>query len=243
MFGLGILGIGSLIPTGRVMLWLEWVIIFTIQNRTLKLALCCIVRRVQNLGSGQSGVGKTNMKVGCCEIHIDGKYQKWPCGSRYSSADRHDRYLASKRKCAGCSSLTSVKFCRKCVYKHKTHWLSGKKLPKWWKNRITNKFGAGNKHPGWKGGITPMNKRLRNSKRFKKWRELVFERDNFTCVECGARGVELHPDHIKPFSLFPELRFDVSNGRTLCVPCHKETPTWGNGVKKMTRESFGVTNN
>lgn len=75
--------------------------------------------------------------------------------------------------------------------------------------------------------VTPEFKRLRNSAAYQEWRTAVFERDDYTCQSCGQRGGGLQADHIKTFAHHPELRFDVSNGRTLCVPCHKETPTYG----------------
>jgi 5-methylcytosine-specific restriction endonuclease McrA len=63
---------------------------------------------------------------------------------------------------------------------------------------------------------------------YKEWRLAVFKRDNFICVECGdGRGGNLEADHIKPWAIFPQFRYDVSNGRTLCVSCHEKTPTWG----------------
>lgn len=74
---------------------------------------------------------------------------------------------------------------------------------------------------------------VRRSPEYKAWRLAVFERDNYTCQFCGARGVALNADHIKSFAYFPELRLDLGNGRTLCVPCHKTTPTFGaNGYKQ-----------
>jgi len=60
---------------------------------------------------------------------------------------------------------------------------------------------------------------------YRLWREAVFARDNFTCQDCGQRGGRLEADHIKPYSLFPDLRPDVDNGRTLCRPCHRLTDT------------------
>lgn len=33
-------------------------------------------------------------------------------------------------------------------------------------------------------------------------------------------------------SNFPELRFELSNGRTLCVECHQKTDTYGEKAKK-----------
>jgi hypothetical protein len=79
-------------------------------------------------------------------------------------------------------------------------------------------------------GLTPANERVRKSAAYRAWRTLVFERDNYTCQNCFQRGGYLHADHIKPFAFFPELRLNVSNGRTLCIPCHKKTPTYGVGA-------------
>jgi hypothetical protein len=62
---------------------------------------------------------------------------------------------------------------------------------------------------------------------YRLWRESVFKRDGWTCVHCGQIGGRLHADHIKPWAHHPELRYDVDNGRTLCVPCHHKTPTYG----------------
>jgi hypothetical protein len=96
-------------------------------------------------------------------------------------------------------------------------------------------------HPGWKGGVTPINKRIRHSLEFRLWREAVFKRDNWTCVWCGKRGGILHPDHIKPFALFPELRFAIDNGRTLCVDCHKKTDTWGYRTRKLSSDGDKIS--
>lgn len=85
----------------------------------------------------------------------------------------------------------------------------------------------------WKGGVTPIQNQIRQSKEYKLWRKAVFARDNYTCVVCKATKCELNADHIKPFAFFPELRFAIDNGATLCVPCHKKTPTYGEGAKKM----------
>lgn len=77
-------------------------------------------------------------------------------------------------------------------------------------------------HWNYKGGITPENKAIRNSDKMKWWRVNVFERDDYTCQECGQVGGELNAHHIKEFAKHPELRFDVNNGITICKNCHKK---------------------
>ena len=64
--------------------------------------------------------------------------------------------------------------------------------------------------------------RDRTSKDYKLWRLAVYERDDFTCQECGSRGVRLNAHHIKSWRKHPDLRFAISNGITLCESCHKK---------------------
>ncbi len=96
-----------------------------------------------------------------------------------------------------------------------------------------NKHWVGDKNPNWKGGITPINLQIRHSLEMKIWRRAVFERDNYTCIWCLQRGVYLEADHIKPFCDYPELRFSIDNGRTLCRDCHRKTDTYAGKSKKQ----------
>ena len=84
----------------------------------------------------------------------------------------------------------------------------------------------GDKHYNWRGGITAINKSIRISLEYKLWREAIFQRDDYTCQMCGKRGIYLEADHIKPFAFFPKLRFEVTNGRSLCKSCHSKTDTY-----------------
>lgn len=83
----------------------------------------------------------------------------------------------------------------------------------------------------WKGGVSAINDIIRNSLEYKLWRQSVFLRDNFVCIWCGSKE-KIEADHIKPFAYFPELRFAIDNGRTLCRKCHKTTDTYGNKSHK-----------
>uniref|UniRef100_A0A6M3JYR4 Putative homing endonuclease n=1 Tax=viral metagenome TaxID=1070528 RepID=A0A6M3JYR4_9ZZZZ len=55
-----------------------------------------------------------------------------------------------------------------------------------------------------------------------KWRAAVLTRDNFTCQHCGLIGCILEAHHIKSWRDYPDLRFEVENGTTLCVKCHQK---------------------
>lgn len=142
-------------------------------------------------------------------------------------------------KCYSQSRITKVEYkCRQCG----TSFLAFKSRAKYGRAQFCSSKcmytanSAENNHL-WRGGVTSESKKIRTSKAYKDWRVAVFERDNYTCQDCGSRGVELQADHIKPFAYFVELRLVLENGRTLCVPCHKNTPTFANGAKKLYEHS------
>ena len=131
-------------------------------------------------------------------------------------------YLVSFRK-----TISKSKYCsRECSNKNqpRRYWNKGKELSVKHR-RLLSRIMSGNKSPLWRGGITPINLLIRTGVEYKLWRKSVFERDDYKCVECGVNGY-LNADHIKPFAYFPELRFKLSNGRTLCRECHKKTDTF-----------------
>lgn len=106
-------------------------------------------------------------------------------------------------------------------------WNLGKKLHYDVWNKGLKGIRAGAESHLWKGGITPLRQKIRSTFEYRQWRKAVFERDNYTCVFCKIRGGWLEADHIKPFAIYPELRLNIENGRTLCKPCHKTTDTYG----------------
>lgn len=66
------------------------------------------------------------------------------------------------------------------------------------------------------------NERIRCSLEYVIWRSEIYKRDNWTCrlceKHCEKGNIIAH--HIKLFSGFPELRFSIDNGITLCRKCH-----------------------
>lgn len=89
----------------------------------------------------------------------------------------------------------------------------------------------------WRGGVTPEHERERKSAAYRRWHRAVLKRDNHQCVWCGSTE-DLEVDHIKPFAFYPELRTEITNGRTLCLECHQKTFVfWGN---QNTREVMAL---
>ncbi len=86
----------------------------------------------------------------------------------------------------------------------------------------------GEKHPNWKGGLSPARQKEYGNPEYLSFVKVVLERDNYTCQSCGAKNgngytVQLEAHHKTPYGERPDLRYDTDNGITLCFDCHNLT--------------------
>ena len=112
------------------------------------------------------------------------------------------------------------KYCsRKCFGKHRSDLIKeGKSLPP----PMHKKDDCWN----WKGGTSRGYKTGYYSQKYINWRRDIFIRDEFTCRGCGKKHIYITAHHIKSFAKYPELRFDIKNGKTLCEECHANTDNY-----------------
>lgn len=97
----------------------------------------------------------------------------------------------------------------------------GRKLSEETKEKLRNfNWPTGRASPHWRNGNSKENHLRRTRKIYIKWRRRVFEKDNYTCVNCGAYAGYIEAHHIMPVRDYPELIYDISNGKTLCLKCH-----------------------
>lgn len=89
--------------------------------------------------------------------------------------------------------------------------------------RVAKGIAKKENNPNWRGGISKNRKSDMATTKYKCWRLAVFERDNYTCCICGIRGGYLEAHHIIQWSDNELLRYDISNGQTLCKKCHIKT--------------------
>lgn len=71
----------------------------------------------------------------------------------------------------------------------------------------------------WKRNNRPHRDSDRTHIEYKIWKEKLLERCGNKCETCDSTN-RLHAHHLKCFYAFPELRFDIDNGKILCISCH-----------------------
>lgn len=190
-----------------------------------------------------------------CNSFFLGSFNKNYC-SDICSHSMLKKGIDGYKKCLYCNNLfpfrNSLKIRGQGKIRHKdsifcsikcsnTHRNKSEKMRQAGRNR------SGEKCPAWRGGVSKINKVVRTMEESKQWRIKIFEKDNYTCQICHQRGNKLHADHIVSLSEMiysnnirtksdaEKLKclWDINNGRTLCVECHKKTDNYcGKGLKR-----------
>jgi len=107
----------------------------------------------------------------------------------------------------------------------------------------------GKDNPAYRGGITKLRTLIRNSKIYRDWKELIYQRDKYRCVDCGiiGTGKTLNAHHCNvdfgdilqafknKYSKYESPKddkmlvmlastytpfWDMKNAVTLCAKCH-----------------------
>lgn len=68
------------------------------------------------------------------------------------------------------------------------------------------------------------------------WAKEIYKRDLYKCTICGSRK-EINAHHLNSYHSFPEERYDINNGVTLCVEHHKDFHKKF-GYRNNTKEQF-----
>ena len=95
----------------------------------------------------------------------------------------------------------------------------------------------GKDYDEWSGFSSSERRLEMNKKEYINWRNSIFERDNYTCQSCDRRSgdgytIKLESHHILRWKDYPELRYEVANGITLCTDCHN--------ITKKSKNMIGV---
>jgi len=153
----------------------------------------------------------------------------WNKGKSMPKGKDNPRYTRIEKQCLECSKVFIIKNYRKDI----AQFCSKECASKYRDN-----------------GKTDINYRIRRSVEFKNWRELVFERDNWTCQKCLTRSgngktIDLNPHHILNFSEVEEKRFNIDNGITFCRDCHYDFHSeygFRNNTREQLEEFLAVAN-
>lgn len=142
--------------------------------------------------SGQKNVGIKKRKIVICKI-CKNNFETIPCSKQ--------------------------KYCsRNCYSKDSSNILSGK--PKSIEH-IKKVNEAVKKYWDKKGRKKNKRSYHNTNKKYIKWRITIFIRDNYRCQICKSKEKILQAHHIRLWAKYPKLRYKISNGITVCVPCHK----------------------
>lgn len=99
----------------------------------------------------------------------------------------------------------------------------------------------GSNNPRWIKDRKQARQDRRNDGEYKQWRFSVYKRDGFICKfnnqDCKGR---LESHHILSWKEYPELRYDINNGITLCHSHHPFKKVDGEKLISFFHKLIGV---
>jgi 5-methylcytosine-specific restriction endonuclease McrA len=140
------------------------------------------------------------------------------CGDTIVAKGSHLR-SGSNTRCHECIRLAYTEVtCNHCntqfdkrdcdVSKYPTHYCSSECFQSWMKLHKSRPYRS-------------QESRDREKLKRRKWSFNVFQGDSFKCLKCGIDS-DLNGHHIYSFRDYTDLRFNISNGVTMCSSCHTD---------------------
>ena len=130
-------------------------------------------------------------------------------------------WKGGNNKCVDCNELLATRTALRCVPCHGL-FNRGENNPQWLPPELRKVTEA---------------EQIRQSAEYKDWRLSVWVRDKTKCQICGIRKDPMVAHHLDGFNAFPEKRFDVDNGVTLCDYHHISFHS-NYGFGNNTKEQF-----
>ncbi len=148
----------------------------------------------------------------------------------YKSGSENNKWNGGKPKCIDCGKQLVNYNSKRC-------------------NECYRKYNRGKNHQSWKGGITGLYEQIRHCLKYRQWVSDCLSRDNHTCQVCGKNHCYVEVHHIKSFAgIIKEYKiksldeaidcqelWNINNGQTICLDCHKKTDSYKGKNKKGLR--------
>lgn len=192
---------------------------------TKKCTKCFVEKHISEFRVRRNKYGEyLNSQCKYCENH---RYNHicQQCENHYSNKNKNSKYCSKQcasdalrkkitYKCENCGKEHSVKpflynksvhhYCSdKCHREHKTTWYKGSLIYNFNPNRTHEQ-----------------RRKERKTNEDAVFVNGVKKRDNYTCACCKQRGGVLVSHHINSYNCYPDGRYDIDNGITLCQKCH-----------------------
>ena len=187
-------------------------------------------KRISHLGKNNHMYGKSHTEIAIEKM-------------RKPKTETAKEHISNAKKGIMPSNIEDLKYSRLGSHNSKEH--ISNQIIAMHKPRVQDQMSVshrGERNANWNGGISPLYKNIRESRKYYEWRDAVYKRDNYADVITGERGNgNLNAHHLIPFATLLEVYhietfeqamacdalWDVSNGITLIDKNHVKLHSTG----------------